>query len=100
MQKEERDDRERNEEQACVEALGRQPWNQQRQQQQGSEGKGQIDPPPLRLRIKSVDELAELRLHKRPASADGVSGIFCKSRRGILSSPDLIHQREPRRGKD
>ena len=58
MQQEKRDDGKSNEEQAGIEALGRQPRNQQRQQQQRRQNEGQVDPPALRLRIKAVDELA------------------------------------------
>ena len=81
MQQEEGDDGKRDEEQPGVEALGRQPRNQQRQQQQRGEEEGQVDPPALGFRIEAVDELAELRLDERPAGADRVVRHFRQGRR-------------------
>ena len=100
MQQEEGDDRKCEEEQAGVEALGRQPRNQQRQQQHRGEEEGQIDPPALRLRIKSIDELAEFRLDERPAGADRVPGILGQAGVAVLAAPDRIDQQESQRGND
>ena len=100
MQQEEGDDGKREEEQAGVEALGRQPRNQQRQQQDRGEKEGQVDPPALRLRIKAVDELAEFGLDERPAGADRVSGVLGKAGGAVLAGPDRIDQQEFHRGND
>ncbi len=94
MQQEERDDRKCDEEQPGVESLGRQSRDQERQQQQRGQQKCHIDPPTLRLRVKSVDELGEFRLHERPARADDVAGVLRKASVAVLALPDRIDQQE------
>ncbi len=98
MQQEERDDRECKKEQPGVEALGGQPRNQQRQQQDCSEQVCQVDPPTLRLRIKAVHQLGELRLYERPACADRMTGMFGKACVAVGAAPDCVDQQEFQRG--
>src|SRR5258706_12582529 len=98
MQQEEGDDGKHNEEQASVEALGRQSRNQQRQQQQRCEKERQVDAPSLGFGIKPVDELAEFGLHKRPACADRVSRSLWKTRSAVLAGPNAIDKQEFNRG--
>ena len=99
-QQEECDDGKRNEEQAGIETLGRQPRDQQRQQQQRGENEGQVHPPALGLRIEAVDELAELRLHERPARPDRAPHILLETCGAVLAGPDRIDQQEFHRGND
>ena len=62
--------------------------------------KRQIDPPALGLRIKSVDELGEFRLHIGPAGADRVSGILGQAGVAVGAAPDRIDQQEFDRRND
>jgi hypothetical protein len=89
----------RHEKQTGVDALGRQPRNQQRQQQQGRQDECQIDPPSFGLRIEAVNELDEFRLHVGPARANGVSGVI-EARAAIGAAPDRVDQQEPDRRHD
>ena len=90
MQQEEGNDGKGEEEQAGIDPLPGKFWNQQGQQQDRRQKEGQIDAPTLRLRIEAIDELAEFGLNKRPACANGMSGIFGKTGRSIVSAPDRI----------
>ena len=94
------DDGKHQEKQAGVEALGWQSRNQEGQQQDRREGKGEVDPPAFRLRIKSVDELAELGLHERPACADRVPDILGKAGVAVGAAPARIDQQEFQRGNN
>src|ERR1700692_4583188 len=98
MQQEKSDRRKCEEKQAGVDSLGRNPRNQQRQQQDRGEDERQIDPPPLRLRVEAIDELAEFCLDERPAGADRTADIFSETCGAVLAAPDRIDQQKFDRG--
>src|SRR5581483_7876553 len=77
------------EEQNRVPALERRARDQKAREQHGTERENDIRPPALRDRVEAIDQLAELRLDKRPAGPARAETGFA-----AVAGPDRVEKEE------